>query len=205
MNISKFITKGTFPRTYRKNTTQASINPALAFAMNQIAGLDENDKILDPCCGTATILIERLLQKTALCVGVDIDPRQIENAKENIEAAGLNSQDSGQAGMTEEKITLLHGDIIEKKFAEGFFTKIISNLPYGLHSGSREKNVKLYHFLADTSSTLLKKGGKAILLTSSKKLLKNSFDFNKKMKLIEEIEIPNDSLKRSIFIFERIS
>lgn len=204
MNLTKLVSQGTFQRTYRKNTTQASINPALAYAMNQLAGLDENDRILDPCCGTGTILIERLLLKPALCVGVDIDPRQIENAKENITEAKLDWQDSGQAGMTEDKITLLHGSITEKKFPEGFFTKIISNLPYGLHSGSREKNVKLYHFLADISSTWLKKGGKIILLTSSKKLLKNSFDFNRKMKLIEEIEVPNDTLERSIFVYQKI-
>jgi tRNA (guanine6-N2)-methyltransferase len=193
MDIKKLIADGTFPRNYRKNTTPASINPAIAFAMNQIAGLDENDRILDPCCGTATFLIERLLVKTALCTGVDIDPRQLENAKENLKLASLPVQ------------ILIHGDITEKKFPEGYFTKIISNLPYGLHSGSREKNVKLYHFLADNSSTWLKKGGKAILLTSSKKLLKNSFDFNKKMRLIEEIEIPEDTLKRAIFIFEKVS
>lgn len=205
MNIQKWIAFGTFSRNYRLTTTPASINPALAYAMNQLAGLEENDKILDPCCGTATILIERLLLKPATCVGVDIDPRQLENAKQNIKAAGFQTQDSGQAGMTEKNITLIHGDITEKKFPEGFFTKIISNLPYGLHSGSREKNVKLYHFLADISSTWLKKGGKVILLTSSKNLLRNSFDFNKNMKLIEEIEIPDDPLKRSIFIFERIS
>jgi tRNA (guanine6-N2)-methyltransferase len=211
MDISELIKKGTFQRLYRKNTTPASINPAIAFAMNQIAGLDENDKILDPCCGTGTILIERLLLKPALCIGVDIDPRQIENAKENIEEAGFRHSEQREEYIlrsaqddTYNGILLEHGNITEKKFPEGFFTKIISNLPYGLHSGSREKNVKLYHFLADISSTWLKKGGRIILLTSSKKLLKNSFDFNPKMKLVEEIEIPNDSLKRVIFIFERI-
>ena len=163
--------------------------------MIKLAEPSENDRILDPCCGTATILIEQLLQKDALCTGVDLDPRQIENAKQNIEAANLANS---------ENITLLHGDITEKKFSEGYFTKIISNLPYGLHSGSREKNVKLYHFLADISSTWLKKGGKATFLTSSKKLLKNSFEFNKKMKLLNEYEIPNDSLNRHIYIFQKI-
>ena len=203
MDITKLITEGTFLRDYRKKTTPASVNPALAFAMVRLSTQNESNRILDPCCGSATILIEQQLIQPVICIGVDIDPRQIENAKANIRAAKLDWQDAPQSTSTE-KITLLHGDITEKRFPEGYFTKIISNLPYGLHSGSREKNVKLYHFLADISSTWLKKGGKAILLTSSKNLLKNSFDFNKKMKLIAEIEIPEDSLKRAIFIFERI-
>lgn len=202
MDINDLIQKATFPREYRVKTTPASINPAIASAMNQIAGLDENDKIIDPCCGTATILIERLSQKKALCIGIDIDPRQIENAKTNIAAAQIKWNMSPNGIQNE--IGLLHGDVQEKKFPEGYFTKIISNLPYGIHSGSREKNVKLYHFLADISSTWLKKGGTAILLTSSKKLLQNSFDFNKNMKLVKEVEIPNDALKRSIFVFEKI-
>ena len=200
MDIKKLIAEGTFPRNYRKNTTPASINPAIAFAMLQIAEIKDTDRILDPCCGTGTLLIESQLIQRAICIGADINPRQIEHAKENIETAKLSWQSNGTST---EKITLMHGDITEKKFPEGYFTKIISNLPYGLHSGSREKNVKLYHFLADISSTWLKKGGQAILLTSSKTLLKNSFDFNPNMKLLVEIEIPNDNLKRSIFIFER--
>jgi 23S rRNA G2445 N2-methylase RlmL len=203
MDINELIAEGTFQRTYRNKTTPASINPALAYAMNALSGLKEGDRILDPCCGTATILIERQLVEPALCIGIDIDPRQIKNAEQNIEQAELKwNEDQSSSKIAE--ITLMHGDITEKKFPEGFFTKIISNLPYGIHSGSREKNVKLYHFLADISSHWLKKGGKAIFLTSSKNLLRNSFDFNKQMKLIEEIEIPNDSLKRSIFLFEKI-
>ncbi len=190
MDISELIKAGTFPRSYRKNTTPASINPALAYAMNQIAGLDEKDRILDPCCGTGTILIERQLLKPALCIGVDIDPRQLESAKQNEKEAEL-----------EGNISLIHGDISEKKFSEGYFTKIISNLPYGLHSGSREKNIKLYHFLADHAPTWLKKGGKMVFLTSSKKLIKNSFEFNKSLTLDLEFEIPDDSLHRAIFVF----
>jgi len=203
MDINELIAEGTFQRTYRLNTTPASINPAIAYAMNALSGLNEHDRILDPCCGTATILIERQLVEPALCIGIDIDPRQIKSAEQNIEQAELKWNED-QASSKIAEITLMHGDITEKKFPEGFFTKIISNLPYGIHSGSREKNVKLYHFIADISSHWLKKGGKAIFLTSSKNLLRNSFDFNKQMKLIEEIEIPNDSLKRSIFLFEKI-
>ncbi len=216
MNINHLIKEGTFPRPYRKNTTKASINPAIAYAMNQIGGIDKGDRVLDPCCGTGTLLVERQLIAPALCIGVDIDPRTLDAAKENIKLAFSSFPDfpplpnppppAGREHFKSEihGLYLFHGDIMEKKFPEGYFTKIISNLPYGVHSGSREKNVKLYHFLADISSTWLKKGGKAILLTSAKNLLRNSFEFNQKMKLIEENEIPNDSLKRAIFIFEKI-
>lgn len=191
MNLDYLIKQGTFNRNYRKCTLKSSINPALAFAMNHLAELDEKDRLLDPCCGSATILIERQLLKPGYCFGIDIDPRALDCAKENIKEAGV-------------EIALKHADIRNQKFPEGYFTKIISNLPYGIHSSSRNKNIELYRFLADVCEKWLKKNGKAVLLTSSKKLLWNSFADKKLMKFIEEIKIPSDPLDRSIFIFQKI-
>lgn len=189
--IAHLIKQGTFKRAYRRNSTKSSLNPAIAFLLNYIAELDDNDRILDPCCGTATILIERQLLKEAICVGVDIDPQVLELAKENIQEANI-------------QIELKHGDIKDKKFPDNYFTKIISNLPYGIHSGSREKNIELYKFLADNSVKWLKKDGKAIFLTNAKSLLKNTFSHNPSWNLIEEIPLSLGQMNLSIFIFKKI-
>lgn len=184
------INQGTFERKYRKQTFEASLNPAIAYALNHLAGLDEKDRILDPCCGTGTILIERQLLKPAICVGVDINPKYLDMAKENMKAAGV-------------EIELKHGDITTKKFPNNYFTKIISNLPYGIHSGSREKNKELYKFLADKAINWLKVGGKAVFLTNSKSLLRNAFAYNPNWQLIEEIPLISGGLNLSIFVYQR--
>lgn len=191
MDIRELINKGTFERNYRKCTSKATLNPAIAYGMNLLAGLDEKDRILDLCCGTGTILIERQLLKSALCFGVDIDPRALECARENISAANV-------------EIQLKHGDIRDQKFPDGYFTKIISNLPYGIQSGSREKNKELYRFLADKSIIWLKTGGKAVFITNAKSLLRNSFAFNPAWQLIEEIPIETSGFKLSIFIYQKL-
>lgn len=192
MDINELIKQGTYQRNYRLCTLQSSLNPAIAYAMNFLAGLDEKDRILDPFCGSGTILIERQLLKPAICVGVDIDPRALDCAKQNIKAAGV-------------EIELRHGNIIDKKFPNGYFTKIISNLPYGIHSGSREKNITLYRFLADKATTWLKIGGQAVFITNAKSLLRNSFTFNPAWELVSEIPLQISGLNLSIFVYQKIS
>lgn len=75
MDIRELINKGTFERSYRKCTTKAALNPAIAYAMNFLAGLDAKDRVLDPCCGSGILLIERQLLESCICVGVNIDRR----------------------------------------------------------------------------------------------------------------------------------
>jgi tRNA (guanine6-N2)-methyltransferase len=238
MNIQDLITQGTFERTYRVCTQTSSLNPAIAYAMNQLAELESKDRVLDPCCGTGTILIERQLLLPCECVGVDIDPRALECARKNTEAyrhpelvegslvsdegaiqGTLNTtnssketditkfvRDSSATPQNDKSdITLKHADITTLKFQEQYFTKIISNLPYGIHSGSREKNIKLYRFLSDESIKWLRVGGKAVFITQAKTLLRNSFAFNESWELVEEIPLTFGGLDPSIFVYQRLS
>lgn len=191
MNIDELITEGTFDRDYRRCMLNSSLNPAIAYAMNFLARLEDKDRILDPCCGAGTLLIERQLLKPAVCIGVDIDQKAIDCAKQNIETAKV-------------EIEIKHGDIMGKKFPNGYFTKIISNLPYGIHTGSRKENIQLYRFLADKAINWLKVGGKAVFITNAKSLLKNSFEFNPKWQLISGTPVQVRGLNLTIFIFKRI-
>lgn len=192
MDIDQLIKEGTFPRDYRRCQLPSSINPALAYVMVHLAGLDFKDRILDPCCGSATILIERQLLKPCIYQGVDINPKNLECARKNIEAAKV-------------KIHLKHGDIMDQKFPRGYFTQIISNLPYGLRSGSRGENIKLFKFLADKAINWLAVGGKAVYLTNSKKLLWNAFAANPNWKFLEEYQIKSAGLDLYILIYQKVS
>lgn len=189
MDIQKIIDQGIFLRSYRKCELVYSLNPAIAYAINILAEPDKGDRILDPCCGSGTILIERQLLNQCKCTGVDIDPRALECAKQNTQAAGV-------------EIEFLHGNIMEKKFPDGYFTKIISNLPYGIHAGSREKNIELYKFLADKAIKWLKPGGKAVFITNAKSLLRNTFAYNGLWELLSETPLQVGGLQLSIFIYQ---
>lgn len=181
-----------FARSYRVCSNQSSLNPAIALKLNELAGLDENDRILDPCCGTATILIERQLIKPCFCIGVDIDPRILDCAKKNIKLASVKY------------INIKHADIKQIKFPERKFTKIISNLPYGIHSGSRQQNIELYRYLAQMSEKWLATGGKVVFLTTAKTILWNAFADIKLMKFVSETPLQIHGLNPSVYIYEKI-
>jgi len=60
-----------------------AISSRLARLLVNLAGLEKGKTVLDPFCGSGTILSEALLVG-ANCVGVDRDPARIENAKRNL-------------------------------------------------------------------------------------------------------------------------
>ncbi len=159
--------------------------------MNVLSQPGKKDKVLDPFCGSGTILTERQLLKPCICVGVDIDPRALRCAEKNVRAAGV-------------EVELRRGDITTKKFPEGYFTKIISNLPYGIHSGSRGKNIRLYQFMADKMVNWLRVSGSAIFVTNAKALLRNTFSHNPSWELVSETPLQISGLNLSVFIFRRL-
>ncbi len=56
-------------RGYRQGTSEAPINETLAAALLKIAKLDEEDVLYDPCCGSATFLIEAALSASRIPPG----------------------------------------------------------------------------------------------------------------------------------------
>ena len=71
---------------YRVGALPASIHPATAAAVLRYARayLKEGARVLDPCCGSGTLLIERgKLTETAALTGVDIAHKAIGIAREN--------------------------------------------------------------------------------------------------------------------------
>ncbi len=65
-------------------SSQISISSRLAKVLVNLGGLSKGQMVLDPFCGSGTILAEAMLAGVN-CVGVDKNPTRIENAKRNLE------------------------------------------------------------------------------------------------------------------------
>lgn len=176
-------------RGYRVKTGEATLKENLAAAIILRArwreAAQENKPLVDPMCGTATLLIEAayiaaniapgLLReyygflgwkqhseelwgeiiteaykgleankaKLPPITGMDISPRAIEAAEENIKAAQLS-----------DCITVTKGDCIEQDaaLAEGIGL-IITNPPYGERLGDVRTLITLYHRLGQMFKT----------------------------------------------------
>lgn len=72
----------------RPRNHPTSLNPKLARAMINLAGPSES--ILDPFCGAGGILLEGALAGRSMS-GVDIDPRQVARAEENLIEYGVGA------------------------------------------------------------------------------------------------------------------
>jgi precorrin-6B methylase 2 len=75
---------------YRVADVPAASHPTIAAALARIAGVEADDVVWDPFLGSGLELIERArLGPVRELWGSDIDPRALEAARQNLEAAGI--------------------------------------------------------------------------------------------------------------------
>lgn len=141
---------------YRVKSVAASIHPATAACIMELTRKYRrpNARVLDPCCGSGTLLMER--EKTgapcAELVGVDIDSRALAIARENAAAADSKAQFIG-------------GD--STKFRpKAPFDELYANLPFGTRVGTHDANMAMYKGLIARLDTLLSPDGFAAFYTT---------------------------------------
>ncbi len=178
---------------YRKTALPASINPVIAANMMRtiLPYLTPDATVLDPFCGTGTLLYERdsILPCEEL-VGVDMMKDAIYKAKTNF----LNE---------DIPIAFLVSDILDADLNQEF-DEIISNMPFGRRVSDTKQNETLYTRFFQQLKTLLKVGGYAFLYTNQKTLLKNLVKGDMKFVLEKEILFEAGGLFPTLFVIKRI-
>lgn len=135
----------------RKGSLPPPIAAALAFA-----GMPKNDDIvLDPVCGSGTLLSEcHAYAPQARLMGADKDPEAVAIAKQNlsdIDGVTIMNLDSRKTGLTESNVSL-----------------VLANLPFGVQFGEKQSNPQLYKDLIQEMLRLRdpNRPWRAILFTS---------------------------------------
>lgn len=177
--------------SYRLDSVPASIHPAAAAAALRIVRhrMGANSSVLDPFCGSGTMLVERAKITTAKALhGIDISPEACEIARGNIQAAGLEAK-------------------IYNRSALGFdagagYNEIYSNMPFGNRVGTHHSNEKLYEKFFKELPSMLKSGGFALLITNEKALLKSSAS-RAGIKIASETPFAYGGLSPSAFLIEK--
>lgn len=145
---------------YRKRRLPASIHPATAAAVLRFAlpAPKKGARVLDPCCGSGTLLVERAKLGECELFGVDRAAEAIRFAAENAAAAGL-------------AIDLVKKDL-EDYDAVAPFDEVVANLPFGIRVGTHAANEAMYAKLLDKLPVWLVPGGVAVLYTMEFTLMK---------------------------------
>ncbi len=176
---------------YRKQSLPASIHPVTAASLVRLCMpyIKEGADVLDPFCGSGTLLIERALVKPAgSLVGVDISPYAVRAAVANRKASGV-------------RFSLLQGDALG--FGATAVDEVFSNMPFGHRVSDHAGNVRLYAAFAKRLGVLLKPGGYAFLFTQEKKLLRDSVAAQPRLALLREEMFESGGLWPTLFIIQR--
>lgn len=184
-------TRNVFRRDWQKQYVPAGINPALAYILCQLADIEADDTVIDPFCGSGTIAVSAALYfQPRTTLAADLSGAAVNKAIANFKSAGIPKRN----------YTVFRSNISQLKMQRNSLDKVISNLPFGVRNSDHQKNVKAYTQLAQRMKSMLRPGGKLVLLTQEKKLLEQTFG-SYGYNLIEEFEITQGGLSPSIYIY----
>jgi len=182
-------------RRYRRYKHPSMINPIIANALCYLGKIHYQKVVLDPMCGSGTILIEcKRLNPECECYGFDINPRHIQGAKLNSEIANFG------------RIFFEVSDICElpHRLKELAVDAIITNPPFGVRERAKGGLYKVYRCLFDLAEKVLRSDGLLILLTSRSGLIKELLEKYKfSFDIIEKRTIIEGGLLSNIFVIER--
>lgn len=142
-------------RAYKTASRTGTLHPPLAFAMAMLANLAENHRLIDPCCGVGTILMESLKLKPGLCaLGTDIDGESIHKANTIAKIANHGIQ-------------FLVADAGQLPFPDGRIDRIISNPPWGRTVGVRGSLEGARHSFFEEIKRIASPEARVVLLMDS--------------------------------------
>jgi predicted RNA methylase len=158
-------------RASRVQEREGSLPPPIAAALAFAGGARPDDVILDPVCGSGTLLSEvHAYAPLARRTGLDIDASAIQTARANLgDATGLFLEVADSRQRPVEGLTLL-----------------LANLPFGKRFGDRQTNVDLYRdILINALAKADRARFRAVMLSSDVESLRGAF----KVKIRGEVAI----------------
>ena len=109
-------------RRWRVCDMPGALNATVASVMVSLTRPRPNERILNLCCGSGTLMIERLgMGRAASVTGVDISADALQCADANLRAAGHRSS-----------VSLVEADCAELPLPDASADTIVADLPYGM-------------------------------------------------------------------------
>jgi len=169
----------------------ASLRPTVAHAMCLLSDPHAGELVLDPMCGTGTILVERAAAgPIPVLIGGDISPRALRETPISLNAADVYAR-------------LFRGDSGRMPFPAGTIDKIISNPPWGCRVGSHAKDRHLYPRFLDEMARVAKPGALLVLITAEKRLFLRCVELRPQLELLSTIRVNINGIEPSIYVLRR--
>ncbi len=144
-------------RPYKLEHLAGSLKPPVAAALIHLAGAAAGLRLVDPCCGAGTVLIEAALLGLA-ARGGDLDPAAVAAAQRNVAAAAVS-------------VSVEQWDAAALPLADGSADRAVTNLPWGRQVVADGALATLYRQTLAELGRVLVPGGQAATLTTSPALV----------------------------------
>jgi 23S rRNA G2445 N2-methylase RlmL len=166
----------------RKIERPGALRPIVAAAMVKLAG-DPGLPLIDPCCGSGTILNEAAIDGWQVR-GIDIDPEAVEIAQRNVK--------DGQVQL---------GDTRELHFDAQSVGACLSNLPFGQQFKVQGDMNRWLKTVLTEMTRVTREGGRIVLLTPHipRPIVPNQ------LRLRDRFPIRLLGTKTTIWVFDRIA
>jgi tRNA (guanine6-N2)-methyltransferase len=168
-------------RGWRVRNLAGALNATIAAAMVELTGPQGPDRFANLACGSATLLIERLLRGPAgQALGYDLDPAALEAARANVAAAGLDG-----------RLQLVRADVERLPRQASSLDALVADLPYGDLVGSHAANAHLYPGLLREAARVAVPGARFAVITHDIRLFRSCL-----------AQAPDWLLERSLRVFQ---
>jgi tRNA G10 N-methylase Trm11 len=168
-----------------------STKPVVAEVLVRLAKLQADDRVLDPFCGTGTLLAAAGATGDPLTLlGSDIDPRAIAMARSNLAGVNVSAQ-----------LTVISAEQLEQP--DGSIDRVIANLPFGKLVGSHSGNTRLYPAVLREIARVLRPTGRVALLTDDKRLFEAAVAGTKSLKIVRRRMLTYGGVTPTAYVLTR--
>ena len=148
-------------RRWRVRDMPGALNATVASVMASLGGTRPTERMLNMCCGSGTLMVERLgMGKAQSVTGVDIDATALRYADANLRAAGHRSS-----------VSLALGDCGRLPLPDASMDTITADLPYGMLKGSGDIAALYRATLAEADRVAAASASLVVITTGRRALL----------------------------------
>jgi tRNA (guanine6-N2)-methyltransferase len=148
-----------------------STKPVVAEVLARLAKLRPGHRVLDPFCGTATLVTAAADAADVVAFGSDHDPVAIALARKNLTRTGVSAE-----------LSVASAERLEH--ADRSIDRVLSNLPFGKLVGSHSGNRQLYPAALREIARVLHPKGRAVLMTDDKRLFEEAVQRTRGLKIV---------------------
>lgn len=182
---------------YRVADVGASINPVLAACAARMIPAALTGTVVDPTCGSGTMLFERSLYASAdRMIGMDISGVAIKAAERNLKAFRGAANKSAN-------ISFVQGDATDAA-AWPLCDVVLANLPYGLRVRlSGEELLALYQGVLQRAAEVLSEEGRILMIATNARVMDQAIAKVPRLRVRDRQRALSGGLYLNIFVLSK--